>query len=183
MRSRDDEIDEIRRAAAGDRMAIHALLTRHSGHIYSLGMRMLGQQQDAEDITQETFVRAWNALPNWQPKAQFSTWLHRVALNLCFDRLRKKTPSLFAEPPETIDPADTPDIALATQQTVDAVQAAIGKLPARQRAAITLCALQGHTNIDAAEILDISVEALESLLSRARRKLKDHLAQHTGDLV
>lgn len=183
MLSREDETEEIKRAAAGDRIAMHAILTRHSGHIYALGMRMLGQQQDAEDVTQETFVRAWKALPDWQPKAQLSTWLHRVALNLCFDRLRKKSPTLFAEPPEMTDPAFTPDAALESRQTVDAVQEAVGKLPARQRAAITLCALQGHTNIDAADILDISVDALESLLSRARRKLKDYLAQHTGDLV
>lgn len=176
MAQSDDDLEDIQRAAAGERMAMHALLTRHSPAIYALGMRMLNRAEDAEDVTQETFLRAWKILPNWQPDARLSTWLHRVALNLCYDRLRKPRAHLFAEPPEMTDPADTPEAALSARQTKDRVQTAITQLPERQRAAITLCALQGHSNKDAAEILDISVQALESLLSRGRATLKTYLA-------
>lgn len=171
------EHDEIKRAAAGDRVAMRALITRHSAPVYGLSFRMLSRAEDAEDVTQETFLRAWKVLPNWRPDARLSTWLHRVALNLCYDRLRKAKPVLFAEPPETIDPAPNPEIQLANQQNTARLQAAIGNLPPRQRAALSLCALEGHSNAQASEILDISVDALESLLARARKSLKTRLEE------
>lgn len=171
------DLDQITRAAAGDPAAVRALVSRYSPGVLSLATRMLGDRTEAEDVTQETFIRAWKALPGWEPRAKFSTWLHRVALNLCYDRLRKKRESLPGELPDQADrslgPADTYD----QSQRIGAIEQAISRLPERQSAALTLCALQGHSQAEAAEILEISVEALESLLARARRTLRAELLE------
>jgi len=172
------EAQLIARAASGQPRAVEALVNLHMPRVYALAYRMLGQAQEAEDVTQETFIKAWNILPDWQPKAKFSTWLHRVTLNLCRDRLRKKREVLTDEAPEMVDTALRPDQALAQNQRQSALEAAIAGLPERQREAITLCALQEMTNIDAAEIMQVSVDAMESLLARARRGLKAALASH-----
>lgn len=136
---------------------------------------MLGDRTEAEDVTQETFLRAWKTLPDWEPRAKLSTWLHRVALNLCYDRLRKKRESYPGELPDLADTAPTPANALDQSQRVSAIERAIAELPERQAAALTLCALQDHSQAEAAEIMDTSIEALESLLARARRTLKAKL--------
>ena len=166
------EADLIARAAAGDSRAVQTIVNTHMPRIYALARRTLGQDQEAEDVTQEAFLRAWKALPDWEPRAKFSTWLHRVTLNLCRDRLRKKRETIMEEPPEMVDASLRPDQQLARSQSQMALQDAINALPDRQREAITLCGLQELTNIEAAEIMDVSVEAMESLLSRARRGLK-----------
>ena len=140
--------------------------------IYRVAYRMLGDASEAEDVTQETFLRAWKVLPDWQPKAKFSTWACTVALNLCRDRLRKKRPVLMEHLPEQVDLAPRPEQQLASVQFKTQIEQQIANLPERQRQALTLCALEGHGNQEAAEIMAISVHALESLLSRARRTLR-----------
>ena len=108
--------------------------------------------------------------------ARFDTWMHRVTLNLCYDRLRRRRETPQAEPPETPDPGPAPDRGLQAADVGRAVEAAMAKLPHRQREAIVLCHYQELGNIEAAELMGISVEALESLLSRARRSLRATLA-------
>lgn len=171
------ETQTIKRAASGDRLAMHTLVTSHSANIYALAFRMLTNAQDAEDITQDAFLRLWKILPKWKPDAKLSTWLHRVAINLCYDHLRKKRPVLFETPPEQIDETPRPDAQLQRSQTGLIVAHAISKLAPRQRAAITLTALEGHSNKMAADMMDIKLPALESLLARARRALKSELAE------
>ena len=171
------DLDQITRAAAGDPAAVRSLVHRYSPGVLALATRMLSDRGEAEDVTQETFVRAWKALPGWEPRARFSTWLHRVALNLCYDRLRKRWESLPGELPDMADTRLAPHDALDQSQRVHAIEDAIGALPERQSAALTLCALQGHSQAEAAEILDVSVEALESLLARARRTLRAQLLE------
>lgn len=173
------ELDQIARAARGDRAAQTALVNRNMPIIYRVAYRMLQDQAEAEDVTQETFLRAWKVLPDWQPKAKFSTWACTVALNLCRDRLRKKKPVLMDELPERVDPALRPEEALASQQAQAGLAAKIAQLPDRQREALTLCALEGMTNIEAAEAMRVSVRALESLLARARRSLRASLQAET----
>ncbi|MEO0450075.1 MAG: sigma-70 family RNA polymerase sigma factor [Pseudomonadota bacterium] len=169
------EIDQITRAANGDRAAQAALVNRNMPIVFRVAYRMLQDRAEAEDVTQETFLRAWKALPDWQPKAKFSTWACTVALNLCRDRLRKKKPVLMDELPERVDTALRPEEALASQQAQAGIAAIISALPERQREALTLCALEGMTNIEAAAAMDVSVRALESLLARARRAMKAKL--------
>ena len=173
--SHEEDLQKIKQAASGDRLAMRDLIDQHKRGVYSLAYNMLARAEDAEDVTQEAFLRAWKVFPKWRPDAKLSTWLHKVALNLCYDQLRKKRPVLFAEPPESQDPALQPDRSLAEQQTQIAVRTAIAELPPRQRAALTLTSLQGHSNKATADIMNIKVAALESLLARARRNLKTQL--------
>lgn len=176
------ESDQIARAAGGDRAAQAALVNRNMPIVYRVAYRMLQDRAEAEDVTQETFLRAWKQLPSWEPKAKFSTWACTVALNLCRDRLRKKKPVLMDELPERVDTALRPEEALASQQGVDGIAEKIAALPERQREALTLCALEGMSNIEAAAAMDVGVRALESLLARARRSLRASLgAQMEGD--
>lgn len=170
------EAQEIARAAAGDKRAQSALVNRHMPRVYALAKRMVLDAQEAEDITQETFIRAWKAMPDWEPRARFSTWLHRVALNLCYDRLRKRRDVTGVDDlPERVDTGLKPDEALDQAQKVKAIERAIAELPERQRAAIALTAFDGVGNIEAAAVMDTSVEAMESLIGRARRALKAKL--------
>ena len=175
--ARISELDDITRAAAGDRTAQAALVNRNMPIVFRVAYRMLGDRAEAEDITQETFLRAWKVLPDWQPKAKFSTWACTVALNLCRDRLRKKKPILMDELPERVDIEPQPDQALASAQALAGIEAKIAALPPRQKEALSLCALEGLGNIEAADAMGVSVHALESLLARARRTLRTTLKQ------
>ena len=181
--TRLSEPDEIRAAAAGNRLAQSALVTRHTPKVYALARRMVRDEAAAEDITQEAFLRLWKVLPDWEPRAKLSTWLYRVTLNLCRDYGRKKREATVDELPERIDPGLRPDELAEQNERLNALHAAIQSLPERQCEALTLCGMEGHTNIEAAEILEISVEALESLLARARRKLRANLFDKTGAVV
>jgi RNA polymerase sigma factor (sigma-70 family) len=144
--------------------------------VLSLARRMLGDPGDAEDVAQETFVRAWKFAPRWRPgQARFDTWLHRVALNLCYDRLRRRVRTTH-EFPDLADPGPGPDRDLQARDVGRRVDAALQDLAPRQREAIVLCHYQELSNIDAAAVMGVSVEALESLLSRARRGLRHALA-------
>lgn len=180
----DPDGDLIVLVAAGDHGAVRELVDRHLPKIIAISRRMLGTQEDAEEVAQEVFLRVWRHAGSWVPgKAKFSTWMHRVALNLCYDRLRKKREVAMDEVPERIDEALDPAQALHASQVAQRVDQALRELPERQRGAIILCHYQGVSNIEAAQIMEISVEALESLLSRGRRGLKVKLLADAKDLV
>lgn len=175
----DEASDDIlvARVAQGDEAACQLLVDRHLSRMVSLARRMLGNQADAEEVAQEVFLRVWTHASRWEPgRAQFRTWLHRVATNLCLDRLRRHTMDDIDSIPEPASDQPGPDVLLEQQQLAKRVDAALQALPARQRAAVMLTHYQGLTNIEAAETLEISVEAVESLLGRARRQLRTALA-------
>jgi RNA polymerase sigma factor (sigma-70 family) len=138
---------------------------------------MLGDAAEAEDVAQEAMLKAWRQAPKWAPgKARFDTWLHRVALNLCYDRLRRRREIPTDTPPDRPDEGPAPDRGLLAAETGVRVDAALKRLPDRQREAIVLCHYQELSNIEAAALMEISVEALESLLSRGRRALRQALS-------
>lgn len=175
--SADPDEDLLRRVAQGDPAAIQAMVARKLPRVMSLATRMLGDPVEAEDVAQEAMLRVWKQAGRWKPgQARFDTWLHRVALNLCYDRLRRRREVPTDTLPERVDEGPAPDRGLLAMETGHRVQAALMKLPERQREAIVLCHHQEMGNIEAAKALDISVEALESLLSRGRRALRAALA-------
>jgi RNA polymerase sigma-70 factor (ECF subfamily) len=183
---RDGSDDELmRRAGRGDNAAFSALVTRHLPRATALAIRITGSRSDAEETVQEAFLRTWIKSPEWESQAvagaQFTTWFTRVLVNLCIDRRRRPQPAPLeaaAEVPAT-DPGGLE--ATAQRETSARVLSALATLPERQRAALTLCHWDGRSNLEAAEILEVSVGALESLLVRARRALRVALADLAPD--
>ena len=172
----DPDEDLVRRVGQGDPAAIQAMGARKLPRMLALAQRMLGDPVEAEDVAQEAMVRAWRQAPRWTPgKAKFDTWLHRVALNLCYDRLRRRREISTDSLPERADESAGPDRGLMAADVGVRVDAALARLPERQREAIVLCHYQELTNIEAAALMTVSVDALESLLARGRRALRQAL--------
>ena len=173
----------LSRIAAGEEAACQALVARKLGRIVALAQRMLSDPAEAEDVAQEVFLRVWRQAPRWRPgAAKFDTWLHRVALNLCYDRLRRRREMVMAEPPDRADPSDGAEQGMMSADIGRRVEAALARLPDRQKEAIVLCHYQELGNIEAAKLMAISVEALESLLSRGRRSLRAALADVAAEV-
>lgn len=167
----------LARVAEGEPGAVRALVGRKLPRILGLANRMLGDAGEAEDVAQEAFLRVWRQAPKWRSgQARFDTWLHRVTLNLCYDRLRRRREVVMDDPPEQADEGPAPDRGLAAQDAGRRVTQALQALPDRQREAIVLCHYQELGNIEAAAVMGVTVEALEGLLGRGRRALRAALA-------
>jgi RNA polymerase sigma-70 factor (ECF subfamily) len=182
----DADADEIlmARVAQGDHAACQQLVERHLASILAFASRTLGERAAAEDIAQEVFTRLWMHAKRWRPgAARLTTWLHRIALNLCLDCLRRKREEALDDVPEPIDPGTDAAAQLHERALREHVTAALRSLPENQRVAVTLCHYQGFRNAEAAEVLGVSVEALESLLARARRSLRERLRTVAPELL
>ena len=170
------DADLMRRIAGGEPGACREVVDRHLSAVHGFAWRMLGDNHEAEDVAQEAFLKLWRQARKWQPKAQISTWLRRVAYNACIDRLRKLKPTDDIHDMPLPDTGPNPEVQ-AVQASVSAqVMAAIEELPERQRAALMLAHYDGLGNIETAAAMETTVEAVESLLGRARRTLKKSLA-------
>ena len=173
----------VARVGSGDSTACRLLMETHLGRIHAFAWRMLGDAGEAEDVAQEAFLRLWRQAGKWRAEARIGTWLHRVAHNLCVDRLRRRRGDIGEEPPDLADPALGPAGEHQRAQVARRIEAALARLPERQRAAIALVHYQELGNIEAADIMGVSVEAMESLLSRGRRGLREALAGMRDDLI
>jgi RNA polymerase sigma factor (sigma-70 family) len=178
---RDPDAELLVQVGRQDPAAVRSLVARKLPRLLALAMRMLGDRMEAEDVAQEVFVRIWKQASRWREgDAKFDTWMHRVALNLCYDRLRGRREDPREDPhdgmPDAVDPAATPDAQLEARARHERVRAALAGLPARQREALVLTYYQEMSNFDAAALMGITVDALESLLARARRTLRAQLA-------
>ncbi|MCR9072989.1 MAG: RNA polymerase sigma factor [Alphaproteobacteria bacterium] len=171
------------RIADGDAAAFRALVDRHADRLLAFAQRMLGDRATAEDVVQDTYLSLWRKAGDWAPQARVSTWLYRVARNAALDRLRRVRPTVDPEDAGLIDPGPAPDRRLDDAATADGVRAALNALPERQRAAIVLVHYEGLSGAEASAALDISVEALESLLARGRRALRQALADRRLELL
>ncbi|AOB32703.1 RNA polymerase subunit sigma [Bordetella sp. H567] len=176
-RERDPDADLVARVGRQDPSAVRVLVARKLPRLLALATRMLGDRMEAEDVAQEAFVRIWKQAPHWKEgSARFDTWLHRVAMNLCYDRLRGRREDPVEDWPEHPDPGPGPDAVVEARTRDRRIQAALAALAPRQREALILTYYQELSNIEAAAVMDITVDALESLLARARRALRDRLA-------
>jgi RNA polymerase sigma-70 factor (ECF subfamily) len=164
----------------GDTNAFKTLMNRHLGRTVRIAARLLDTPNDAEEIAQEAFLRVWRSAASWRPigaggSASFSTWLHRIVLNLVIDLKRRKAPLQLDETYDAVDETDDSFAQLSGRQLAQTVSAAIGRLPERQRIALTLCFFEGMSNAEASALLGASIKGVESLLVRARCRLKAEL--------
>lgn len=168
----EDDAVLVSRTAAGDRNAYAVLVRRHLPRVMAVTRRMLGDDANAEEAAQETLLRLWTHAGSYKPNiARLTTWLTRIAANICLDRLRKREEESW---PENFDMALLPgqEQEVMDSQVAARVNVALQKLPERQRLALILCHYQEMSMAEAANIMETSPEAIESLLSRARRGLK-----------
>lgn len=170
--------------ANGDQTAARLLATRLAPRAIGQAFRLLHDRAEAEDVVQEAMLRLWRIAPEWrQGEAQVSTWLYRVVGNLCIDRLRKRKRSVGID--EIAEPADdTPSVSDRMQDNArqQALSDALAEMPDRQAQAVSLRHLEGLGNPEIAEIMEISVEAVESLTARGKRTLAKILAGRKAEL-
>ena len=161
---------------SGSARAYQQLLDNHLPSVNRYVVRMIRNSADAEDITQEVFFRLWHKSGDFNPSlARLSTWLHHIAHNLCIDHFRKHVKETTESNPDELAGGLEPLSVLVCLREQNNIKMAIQSLPERQRSAIVMCHYQGLSNKEAAIILEISVDALESLLSRGRQKLRNLL--------
>ncbi len=180
MRDKPDDDELMAAIVRGEKTAFAMLLERHLERVRAIAWRMLGSADAADDIAQDVFLRIWTRPQAYDPsRGRFKGWLSRVAANACIDRLRKVDPGQLDEvmAGALADSAPDPEQRTIQSETAAQVRAAIAVLPERQRLAIVLSHDLGHTNIEIARIMDTTVEAVESLLGRARRRLKSQLRE------
>lgn len=171
--------------AKGDRQAAGVLTARLLPRVLAQAVRMLADRAEAEDIAQEAMLRLWKIAPDWrQGEAEVSTWLYRVVANLCTDRLRRRRRSGpgLDEVAEPADPAPSASARLLERARMTALSEALAQLPDRQAQAVALRHLEGLSNPQIAEIMDISVRSVESLTARGKRALAGLLAGRKTEL-
>ena len=165
----------VARVADGDPRAFEILVNQALGPTLAVARRITGNEAEAEDIAQEALLRLWRHAEKWQPgRARVTTWLYKVATNLSLDRIRQRKHEPLEAADELESPADQEEQVLELQ-LAKRVDAALQELPEAQRVALVLCHYQGLTMKEAGDVMERSEEAIESLLARARRRLKREL--------
>jgi RNA polymerase sigma-70 factor (ECF subfamily) len=169
--------------ANGDPWAARALTLRLTPRVLGFAARMLSDRTEAEDVAQEAMLRLWRIAPGWQQgEARVSTWLYRVASNLCLDRLRRSRPRGLEEVAEPEDATPGVVARLIAADRAMALDAALAALPDRQRQAVVLRHIEGLTNPEIAAVMDIGVEAVESLVARGKKGLAALLSGRRAEL-
>ncbi len=170
--------DLMARVQGGDHEAFSVLVERYTNMFFTAAYRMCGQQDDAEDIVQDAFLKLWKNPSLWDPTrgAKFSTWFYRVVTNQAIDHTRKKKPVYTSDTLDQHEDERTGQLEeLANREQNEILETAIQSLPERQKTALNLCFYEGVSNKEAADIMGVGVKALESLLMRAKSGLKDEL--------
>lgn len=179
----------VRRAQMDDDRAFGELVGRYESKVYSLSLRMLRNPEDAEDVLQDTFLRAYRGLKSFQGNSTFSTWIYRIAANSALMRLRKKQlPTVSIEdaderdtPLNIVDWKPGPVEQLLTEETREIMEQAIEALPPEFRQVFILRDVEELSNAEVAEVLDLSVAAVKSRLHRARLKVRNRLIAHFNE--
>jgi len=188
----DEEL--VARATAGDLEAFNQLVRRWERPIYALAYRTLGREEDARDVVQEAFLRAYRGLRGFKGQAKFSSWLYRITLNLCRDWMRRERRTPIVQVSEGTDPMDLADAYAVPSESVEelvarremsaAVAKAMAELPEEQRTAIMLKEYQGLTFQEIADLLDCPLSTVKTRLyqglSVLRRRLERRQAEEAS---
>jgi len=182
--------DLMARIAKGEDDAFEILVNRHQTSVLNLIYRFIGDRTQAKDLAQEVFIRVWQAVGSYQPKAKFTTWIYRITANLCINELkssrrRKLFQFLrFGEDQENtieevlVDASPSPEDLLLSREQSRRISDALQSLPANQRMALVLRRYDNLSYQEIAKILNCSVSAVESLLIRAKRTLQEKLKNY-----
>ncbi len=183
-----DEIKVIRQVQKGDTQAFETLVTAHEKQVYNLCLRMVGNPEDAADLAQEAFLKAWRSLPGYKFESAFSTWLYRLTGNLCIDFLRRQkrrpTAAQLPEQNEEDPVMELPDTAPSVEQQLThkedrrAVADAMMDLEEEFRLVLTLRVVEELSYEQIGQVLDLPVGTVKSRLARARIKLRKILLEH-----
>ena len=181
----------VEKAKTGDYQAFEALVNRYEGKVYRLAMRMLRNQEDAEDALQEAFLQVYRGLKGFEGRSSFSTWLFRLATNVCLMKIRHREtepapllpledylPRHEEEHPYIQDWPDKPEEVLLNKESRQKMLQALERLPAEYRAVFILRDVEGFSNAETGEALGISVAAVKSRLHRARLTLRGMLSSY-----
>jgi RNA polymerase sigma-70 factor, ECF subfamily len=190
-RSEEDAEDVrlMRLVAGGDTSAFEKVIERHQALVAGTAARMLGSNSDVEDIAQQVFIRVWKSARRYVPRAKFTTWLLKITRNLVFNELRRAKRraqvSLQPEPgaeeiPLKDETNPAPDASLLEDELQRAIEEAIMELPGSQRMALVLRRYEQLSYEEIAEVLDLSVPAVKSVLFRARTELRARLSKYLG---
>jgi len=184
-----EDVRLMRLVSRGDTRAFEELVERHQTLVAGTVARMLGSNSDVEDIAQQVFIRVWKSARRYVPRAKFTTWLLKITRNLVFNELRRikrrAHVPLESEPgsedPPLKDEANlAPDASLLEVELRSAIEEAIMQLPENQRMALVLRRYEQLSYEQIAEILDLSVPAVKSVLFRARTELRSRLSRYLG---
>ena len=177
----DPDVELMLRFQKGDGAAFETLVHRHTRAVLNLVYRYLGDASRAEDVAQDVFVKVYRARMKYEPKAKFSTWLYRIAVNHCLNeiRSRKSQPAVAAPINDLLEhpAAEDPDARLRQTELREAVKAAIDALPENQRMAVILARYEDMSYDEIAETMGLSLEAVKSVLFRAKENLQRALAR------
>lgn len=166
----------------GDKSAFTELVNRHANRFYRIAFRFLNDRDNSEDVVQDAFLKLWNNTGLWKSDfdAKFTTWFSRIIINLCLDLKKKSKSSIEIDDIQIPVDSQSPDHTVSTRQSNEILNRYLQELPERQQTAINLCFYEGFSNREAAEIMEINIKALESLLMRAKAGLKEKLVRVEG---
>lgn len=172
----DDDAQVAILARQGDQGAFTTLVRRHQNRVFRFILRMIGSRDEALDLTQDTFMKAWHALPTWRPQAPFRSWLFQIARHAALDALRRRSVVRF----ETLDPDSSivdgrpgPEALLHTRQRLEMLDAALGQVPIDHREVLLLREVEGLSYTEIAAALQIPQGTVKSRIARARAALLD----------
>jgi RNA polymerase sigma-70 factor (ECF subfamily) len=173
----------VQRARSGDRDAFEELVRRHADHLYAVVVRFVADGAEAEEVTQEAFLRAWRSIGRFEGRSRFFTWLYRIGINEAKRRARRRPPvpvlSLDDEPiPEAPDWSETPEARLRQHDLRRVLEGAIRALPIEYRAPIVLRDVEGLSTQEAAEVMELGEAAFKSRLHRARLAVRRALDEY-----
>ncbi len=163
--------------------ASKVLTDRFMPKIFAQAFHRVRNEADADDITQEAMLRLWRTAPNWkQDNAKISTWLYKIVNNLCVDRMRQRKTEYLEAVSEPIDNRQNVTDSILNKSRANALYSALARLPVRQREAISMRHLEGISNPEIAEKLELSIEAVESLIARGKRTLSETLQSQKPEI-